>query len=198
MQDCTGQIGLVTAPETFHQRVIIWVTRTPIYHVIVGVSELDCVSPGMDGTTVDDISDFPEIIWSEYDLSPEQRQGIVAYALKHVGKRYNWLDNVAIAIEFALGRHFPPFLRRFFEKPGTYHCAQLAYDSLVLGGNIPVFEGKRPPGGLYPGLFLQEYERMGWDTAPQPNPAYREPDEEYDSPYDGRIDFVGPLGILET
>lgn len=163
-----GQIGLVYGPETVYQQVISKVTGSEIYHVIIGVSATECVSPGPDGVTIEPITDYTGILWSSYPHTPEQADSVVEYALSMVGRPYNWLNNVSIALEFVTKRYFGPKLQKIIENPRKYHCAQLAYDSLVLGGQIPVFGGSRPPGGVFPALFTVEFARNGWDHQPKP------------------------------
>lgn len=161
-----GQIGLVYGPETIFQQVISRVTGSPIYHVVIGVSSSQCVSPGPDGVTIESTTDYPGILWSKYQHTQEQADSIVDYALSTVGRPYNWLNNASIALEFVTKRYFGPKWQKIIENPAKYHCAQLAYDALTIGGKIPVFDGKRPPGGVYPALFTKEFDKYGWETTP--------------------------------
>lgn len=97
----TGQIGLVRKSRHPVSRIIEWVTQCDTTHVIIATSEVQCISAEPGGTRRRLISDYPDIVWSQYVLTDRQAHliaGIAEYTISHIDtppRVQRWLANRA-------------------------------------------------------------------------------------------------------
>lgn len=150
MVDLTGQIGLVYGPTTWQQRLICWVTDSPVYHCVIAISNDQCVGAEDPHPAVHPISDYPNIIWSDFDLTQSQRDGITHWAGKHMDATYNYTDDVAIGIERLLHEHTPRMVLRRLSSSRHMECAQLCDAAYTYGAGIQLFRDHRYFGAVAP------------------------------------------------
>jgi hypothetical protein len=92
---------------------------------------------------------LPGSIWSSglIDLTAAQRDGIVGWAVDHIGTPYSFIDYVAIA---AHGLHLPvPGLRAYIASTRHEICSQLV-DSAYLANGVHLYADGRWPGYVDP------------------------------------------------
>lgn len=161
-----GQIGLIYDRKGTHRsfvaKAIDWVTRSPVHHVIVCVSEDHCVEAQPGGAVLSPLSKWPNAVWSNFPLTPAQAEGTAQWAIDHIGTPYGFLDDAAIGIGLLLN-HWAGFeLQRFLSSDHSLQCAQLADAALTKGGKFKVFDDNRLDGAVYPGSFVPLFKKYGW------------------------------------
>lgn len=161
-----GQVGLIPDGKGFIPNLIDWATRSTVHHVIIAISETECIGAEPNGAKIRPLTDFPNAIWSQFPLTPEQARATAAWAAERVGRPYNWVDDGIIGIECITGIVFPKFITDRYDNDRSYECAQLADAALTNGAKITVFDDNRPPGTVYPGSFEKLYRQYGWWTRP--------------------------------
>lgn len=163
----TGQIGICRSEHWF-SRIVQIVTGSHWGHVIVAVSNDRCVSAEPGGARYRPIShyaDNEELVWSQLDLTIEQRRIIQRWAINHIRTPYNWLDYYAIGIAMITKSATPGWLRRWLTSTDSLQCAQLADQALQAAG-IHLFKDDRVPGAIYPGSFGRYFHAKGWASKP--------------------------------
>jgi hypothetical protein len=95
-------------------------------------------------------SQLPGALWSSgaITLTDEQRNGIVAAAMKYQKVGYSWLDQLALALH--RGRFKDPALRRHIASPGGMTPAKLI-DQCYADAGVSLFDDKRWQGCVTPG-----------------------------------------------
>lgn len=161
MPDRTGQIGLVPHPVRFWPRVIAWATHSTVYHSVLAVDNTRAVSAEPGGAVFRPLNFWPDTIWSQFELTPEQREDIADWAVAHIGTAYNFLDDLAIGLAMVFGIHTPKWIQRYLSSDYTMECAQLCCQAYTEAG-IDLFTDGRPPGAVYPGSFEPVFRTHGW------------------------------------
>jgi len=156
----TGQIGLVPHPQTPAEHLIDWVTRSPVHHSVVAISETECVSCEPGGALLRPLSRFPDAIWSHFDHTPAETAGIVGWARAHVGAPYGWLQFFAIGVALLTKTHTPDWLRRYLNSGKSFECAQYC-DAAYTAAGIYLFKDA-VPSDVYPGMFVPIWGAHGW------------------------------------
>jgi hypothetical protein len=146
-------------------RIIQWDTDSPVNHAGLYVG---------DGTIVEavgrvrygDIAQYPDAIWSTHRLPPEltpsldQRRLIVNAARSLVGRKYNWLDILAIGLaQRRMGDLVDSrtWWARRVSDDSCLICSQ-AVDEEFLAAGINLFADGRLPGLVSPNDLLQLLE----------------------------------------
>lgn len=158
-----GQIALIPDGQNFVQKLIQFITRSPVHHVVVAVSDKFCVSAEMEGVRLRPISHFPNAIWSDFALTARQRRNIIGFALEQLGKPYAILDDIFIGISIITKSRTPQWIVQTVLNSDRWQCAELA-DASLLAGGIRLFRDGRPPRAVYPGSFIPTFKRRGWWT----------------------------------
>lgn len=161
-----GQVGLIPDGNTIIPELIDWATRSTVHHVIIAISDTECIGAEPGGAVIRPLSFFRNAIWSQFDLSPQQAQDTADWARAREGRPYNWVDDGIIGFQCITGIVFPKFVTDHYDNDDSYECAQLADAALTHGANISVFDDNRPPGLVYPGSFEKLYREKGWWTRP--------------------------------
>jgi uncharacterized protein YycO len=161
MPDFTGQIGLIAHPRGFWPRVIAWATRSPFYHSVLAVDNTRAVSAEPGGAVFRPLNFWPDTIWSDFDLTAEQKEDITDWAVNHIRTPYNFLDDLAIGLALIFGLHTPKWIQSYLSSDYTLECAQLC-DAAYRAAGIQLFDDGRLPGAVYPGLFAPIWQKNHW------------------------------------
>jgi hypothetical protein len=108
------------------------------------------------------------VVWSNFDLSESQKDGIVHWLGEHLEATYNITDDIAIGLERILDERTPkPILRRLSSSQHT-QCAQLADAAYTYGAGMQLFRDHRYFGAVAPADFVPLWQDAGWwpDTVP--------------------------------
>lgn len=159
-----GQIGLQTKGDTFIPRGIQVVTRSDVFHVVVAISETECIGAQPGGAKIRPIDFTPNLVWSQFDLTPAQAQASADWARAREGRPYSFINDALIGISCGLDFAWPKFITEHYSNDKTYECAQLADAALTLGAGISVFNDGRPFGTVYPGSFEPIFKKNSWWT----------------------------------
>lgn len=157
----TGQIGLVPHPVNIWQRIIEGVTRAPVHHCIIAISENLCVSAEIPRVRTRPISAFPKAIWSRFDLTDEQRENIADFAFDQIGKKYALVDDILIGLCLLFRENMPRWMVRRIMSQQRWQCAELA-DASLLSVRISAIADDRPPCVVFPGSFIPYFKLHGW------------------------------------
>lgn len=165
MTDLVGQVAVIPGAHGIVPYLICKVTGSHCYHMIVCTGENECASADSDGVNLHPLTDWPNAVWSEFNLTGPQKAAVVAYCRNHVGTPYAYLDDALICLERVFRFRFPDWIRQRFADDGQLQCAQLADNALAAAG-VNVFEDGRMIGDVFPGSYEQEFVRRGWyDTS---------------------------------
>lgn len=157
----TGQIGLIPHPTNWVERAVEKLTFSSVHHVIIAISETECIGAEPKGAKIRPITDFPVAIWSEFDYAPGQAQAVADWARDREHRPYNFIADALIGLGIGLGLPMPRFITRLFDGDHFYECAQLA-DAALLHAGIQLFETGRGPGSVYPGSFEPVFKLLGF------------------------------------
>ncbi len=161
MTDYTAQIGLVPHPVRFFPRLIAWATHSTVYHSVLAIDNTRSISAEPGGAVFRPLNYWPDTIWSDFDLTPEQQEDITDWGVKHIHTSYNFLDDAAIGIAMVFGLHTPKWIQRYLSSEYSLECGQLV-DAAYLAAGIHLFRDDRLPGAVYPGSFEPIFHAHGW------------------------------------
>jgi hypothetical protein len=160
MAQLTGQIGVIYGTQSLLKWLVQKITRSNAHHVVVAISETECIGAEPGGAVIRPITDFPNAVWSQFDLTEVERAEIVEWCHEHVGVRYSYLTDAAIAISFLFGIRLPHWLQAYLSSDLILECAQLA-DLAYRAADRNLFPN-RFPGQIYPGSFIPVFDAHGW------------------------------------
>lgn len=167
MYEHLGQIGLTTEAGNFIEHMVEWVTKSSVHHVVICVSETECVGAYPSGAKVKPIDYRKDIMWSQFPLTPEQAQNCANWARAREGRPYSFVNGFFIGVSHLFGIHFPLFITKRFSTDRDYNCSQLADAALTHGAGIKVFDDGRLSGSVAPGDLEQLFKDKGWWTGRQ-------------------------------
>lgn len=161
MHNQIGQIGLKTEAHGFVEKAVEFVTRSSVHHVVIAISDTECVGsePGT-GVTLRK-HDYEPLVWSHFELTEEQAFACAEWAKSRIGRPYSFINGFFIGLAM-YGIRVPKFIRKRFDNDTHYQCAQFADAALTLGAGITVFDDGRDFGVVYPGSFEQLFKERGW------------------------------------
>lgn len=84
-----GCIGMVSGGQDPTAKLIRWVTRSPVHHIVIGVDDETCISAEPDGVRRMPIRHYPHIEWLPPQGTPAQLEQVVWHAENMCGSRYN-------------------------------------------------------------------------------------------------------------
>lgn len=158
----TGQIGLIPDGKSFVPQAIQWITSSDVYHVVIAISETECIGAEPGGAKIRPIDYWSNVMWSNFPLTPQQAQDTADWARAKEGVAYNYVDDLLIGAECLMKVKFPEIIMRHYDNGKSYECAQLADAALTHGGGYKVFNDNRHPGQVYPGSFEPLFKQYGW------------------------------------
>lgn len=160
MHSHIGQIGLKTEAKGFVEKAIEFVTRSSVHHVVIAISETECIGAEPGGARIR-LHDYDRFVWSKFDLTPEQAQACADWARAREGRPYSFINGFLIGLTM-YGFTWPKPVWKYFSNDKSYQCAQLADAALTLGAGITVFEDGREFGEVYPGSLEKLFKERGW------------------------------------
>lgn len=159
MANTVGQIGIIAGPSSRIQWFISAFTQSLAVHIVISDGKGNVISAMPDGVLVEKAADYPQAIWSDFPYGPGEGEAVVAFAAKQVGKKYNYIDDGMIAVEYLTGWEFPAVLTNIVDNGKKWQCAQLA-DAALTSGYKDLFPGV--DGRVSPGTFAKLFEAEGW------------------------------------
>lgn len=156
-----GQLGLIPHATNPFQLAIELVTRSPVHHVITAVDEDIVVSAEIPHVRYRPTTHFPDAIWSDFDLTDQQRNKIITFADAQIGKPYALGDDLLIGIALLTRAHTPLWIRHHLNNDHHWQCAELA-DAAYWHAGINLFHDDRPAAAVYPGSFIPIWKDYGW------------------------------------
>lgn len=161
-----GDFGVVKT-NGWAGRLIRFGTRSSVNHAVLVIDDMGAIVQGdPHGAAGGNVTDYPVAIWSTELLTPQERDDIAAYGLRHMGVPYSWLDCAEIGwvdtrmrLPSWLRWLFPvPFpLRRDLARDNRLMCSALV-DSAYSAAGVHLFNDGRPFGGVSPGDLLDVIE----------------------------------------
>ena len=153
-----GQVGIRMHSKGIIGRCIEWATDSQTHHVVVHVGDARCVSAEFPVARVRKTSDYPAMVWSQFDLTDEQAQRIALAALTLVNRPYN-VPVLFVHLATKLGIRTPRFVVDWLKRRPAVDCSDLADRALTAGG-IDLFS--QEPTLVTPADFQREFEARGW------------------------------------
>jgi len=134
MTDLTGQVGLRQHATDWIGRGIEWATDSVTHHVVVHIGGGLCVSAERPRVIVRHVSDYPNLVNSDFDLTEQQRQRIVTAALALTDRPYNTAVLVILGLHKITGWNVPKVVRLWLNRRPNVDCSQLSDMALQAGG----------------------------------------------------------------
>ena len=128
-----GQVGIRMHSKGIIGRLIEWATDSQTHHVVVHVGDARCVSAEFPKARIRKTSDYPAMVWSQFDLTPEQAERIALAALAMVGRPYN-VPVLFVHLAHKLGIKTPRFVTDWLKRRPALDCSQLSDIALTAGG----------------------------------------------------------------
>lgn len=167
MTEHLGQIGLTTEAKSFVEHMIEWVTQSSVHHVVIRISDTECIGANPGGANITPFDYRKDIIWSQFPLTREQAQNCADWAREREGRPYSFINGFFIGMHRLFKIQFPRFITKRFSTDKSYQCAQFADAALTLGAGITVFDDDRLFGAVAPGDLEILFKERGWWTGPQ-------------------------------
>lgn len=167
MTDHLGQIGLTTEAQSLTEHLIEWVTQSSVHHVVICISDTECIGAYPGGAKIYPINYRNDIMWSQFPLTPTQAQNCADWARAREGRPYSFINGFFIGVHRLFGIQFPLFITKRFSTDKSYQCAQFADAALTLGACVPVFDDDRLFGAVAPGDLEILFKEKGWWTGRQ-------------------------------
>lgn len=130
----TGQIGLVTDKRHWMGRAILRVTGWRYHHTIIAISNDTCVSAEPGGVRRRPITDYTNIVWSQYAITGKQAHMVAGIAEYAVGVRYDYLACAAHAIAAITHIDTPTWIQQWLADRAPTTCSALAQAAVDAAG----------------------------------------------------------------
>lgn len=172
MDDPTGQILLVRT-EGFWPWVIRTVTNSEYNHSLNAISPTHGIeaagAPNLwawlthktPGVRIVPLTLYPDAVYSQFDLSPQQQAAITGWLREQLHKPYAYWDDITIGLGLILKTRTPRWLQRELSDGDQWQCAALT-DAALQQAGIHMFKDHRPTGAVYPGSIEKYYRAQGW------------------------------------
>lgn len=159
MSSLTGQIGIRMHAAGGIGAMIERITQSDTHHVVVAINETHVVSAEPGGAKIRPMTDYPEIIWSQFDYTDEQRQHMAVLAASMNRQEYNYLGFALIGFELITKVRVPDAVARAFSYQDRMFCSQMA-DFCLRKAGFALFPSKW--GMVSPGDFERYFQSVGW------------------------------------
>lgn len=153
-----GQVGLRMHSTGIIGKIIEWSTNSQSHHVVVHVGAGRCVSAEWPVARVRKTSDYPALVWSQFDLTQEQAERIALAACALVDRPYN-VPVLFVHLASKLGIKTPRFVTDWLKRRPALDCSQLSDIALSAGG-IDLFG--QDSLLVTPADFQVAFEARGW------------------------------------
>lgn len=141
-------------------RAIERVTDSQTHHVVVGLGNgLVASAEPFRGVVIRPETDYPELVWSDFKFTDEQRTIVVDFAVCAVGAPYNYAAFVLMGMFGEAGLRVPQRLASLLSGSKRFDCSQLAVEALQQATS-PLFP--HPSWMITPGDLQMMYSLRGW------------------------------------
>jgi hypothetical protein len=154
-----GQIGLVRHSEHWVGKTVEWATDSTACHVVVFVSETECVSAEPMLVRLRDPKTFHSLEVSRFDLTDDQAHAIVMKARSMVDRPYNVPAIICLLASKVFSVPIPRFVVKWLERNPGLDCSQLTDIALEAGGQTLFGHDSVL---VVPGHFEAYYRAQGW------------------------------------
>lgn len=159
MSELTGQIGLRMNATGGIGWWIERITRSHTHHIVIAISETHVMSAEPHGARIRPMTDYPEIVWSQFDYTDVQRADMAFMAEALNNHPYNYAGFFLIGVEKVTGVTMPDRLAKAVSWTDRMMCSQMA-DFLLSKVGIDLF--KFQSGMVSPGDFEHYFRERGW------------------------------------
>lgn len=134
MTELAGQVGLRQHATDWIGEGIEWATDSVTHHVVLHIGYGYCVSAERPRVRLRKITDYPNLVNSDFALTGEQRQYIVSAALALTGRPYNTAVLVILGLHKVTGWRIPLWVRGWLNRRPNVDCSDLCNRALNAGG----------------------------------------------------------------
>lgn len=159
MTRLTGQVGIRMHSAGIIGKTIERVTQSDTHHVVIAINETHVVSAEPGGAVIRPMTHYPELIWSQFDYTDEQRQHMAVLGASMNRQEYNYLGFLLIGFELITKRRVPDGIARAFSYQDRMFCSQMA-DFCLHKAGFELFESEW--GMVSPGDFERYFQSQGW------------------------------------
>lgn len=159
MTNLTGQIGLRLNGEGLMARGIELVTQSHAHHVVIAINETHVVSAQPGGAVIRPMTDYPELVWSQFEYTDKQSQHMAVLAASMNRQEYNYLGFALIGFELITKTRVPDAVARAFSYQDRMFCSQMA-DFCLRKAGFDLFHSEW--GMVSPGDFERYFQAVGW------------------------------------
>lgn len=148
-----GDVLLFRADESFIEKAISEITRSPYVHCAIAVGDGTLIEAnGFIKTREIPLSEEPGFdVYRIPGLTVQQKEEIVNYAKAQIGTGYDYEEIVGLLIRFAIMHKFPGF-----HEEGHFICSGLVDDAFN-AANVPR-KNQDFIGNIAPGELLEYYK----------------------------------------
>lgn len=152
--------------KTWISRLIERVTHSDTHHTVIGLpGGLVASAEPIVGVIIRPASDYPDFVWSQFELTDLERDQIVWYAEASVGMKYNYMAFILMGLFGLAGLRVPRRLASLLSSSNRKDCSQLCAEVYALAGR-PLFA--HPHWMVVPGDFEEWFTLHQWSMAPTP------------------------------
>ena len=159
MTKLTGQVGLRLDGQGFVSRGIEFVTQSRAHHVVIAINETHVVSAQPGGAVIRPMTDYPELVWSQFEYTDEESQHMAVLAASMNRQEYNYLGFALIGFELITKTRVPDAVARAFSYQDRMFCSQMA-DFCLRKAGFDLFHSQW--GMVSPGDFERYFQAVGW------------------------------------
>lgn len=165
MLDRTAQILLVKSKGIYSDGIKLFQGLhgqpcSEYTHAAVAISNDELIEAWPGGARRAPISEYDDILWTQFDFTDQQRDSIVGWMTDHLGDQYAWEDIPLIAIALATGRHTPEWIERKIIQPDRWICSAMC-DAAYTAAGVHMFDNI-PPAAVYPAMIADYCRRNEW------------------------------------
>lgn len=132
-----GQTGVITTRPGRAGRLVQFVTGYEPYHTIYAVSEEVVVSAQIPKVMFRNVSDYPDAVWTNEEVTPEGLELAKRFLSQQIGKPYAYWDIFLLGVASVLRTHTPKRLVKKVRSTRRWYCSSLCYKAMVISGVNP-------------------------------------------------------------
>ena len=131
--------------------------HTFVTHAFIVLPGGDIIEAMPKGATFAKLDKYPDAVFSRFQLTLDQRDGICAEAIRMYGTPYSFLDYLSLGLTHI--NFHPEKVRKYVQDSGHLICSQLVSEAYLRAG-VELFPDKRLSLDVTPGdlsrLFLEQ------------------------------------------
>jgi hypothetical protein len=155
----TGQIGLRMHGAGWVAKGIEWATNSHTHHVVMATSETEAFSAEPGGSKIWPLTHWGPIVWSRFNLTPQQRLDLVAAANGSVGLPYNYAIYGPLLWQKLSGRKVDGAVAQWLSKRPNINCSQ-GVDDIYTAAGFHLFPDIAEI--ITPGDFERKFRALGY------------------------------------